>query len=132
MSYARVTEQFSAWEQSSYGAACRVPVGSEVKNIVLCDGDYAFECRTADVGAWMKLATNADLPAHTDRGSIQRAARRPATLRPGRPSFGELKPLGVKLSKLQRSWVNDKAKRENMKASEFVRRVLTEQGMPPQ
>lgn len=129
MSYARVTKEFDAYGPTS---AHVVGVGDSVKNVRLCDGLYSFDVMLCDHTEWKRLKTMADLPAHTDRGSIQRAARRPATLRPGRPSFGELKPLGVKLSKLQRSWVDDKAKRENMKASEFVRRVLTEQGMPPQ
>lgn len=133
MSYAKITEPVKVSDEA--GNIFRVlPVGTMVKWIELRPhGVYAFHAQAPNDDGWRSVVTVADLPAHTDRGASQRAAGRPARLRQGRPSFGApLRPIGVKLSEPQRQWVEEMAKREDHKPSTWIKRVLTEMGMPKQ
>lgn len=133
MSYAKITEPVKVSDEA--GNIFRVlPVGTLVKWIELRPrGVYAFQAYPPNESEWLSVVTVADLPAHTDKGAQQRAAGRPARLKRGKPSFGaELRPLGVKLSEMQRAWVEEMAKREDYKPSTWVKRVLEEMGMPKQ
>lgn len=127
MSYAILTEPLKASGAVDQKFSL-LPEGTEIRWISLENGVYRFDARVA--GEWIDVVTVDDLPAYTDRGAAQRARGRPAKLRPGRPSESLTRPFGLRFSLAQRDYVRECAKREGCKPSEWIRRVLIEQGMP--
>lgn len=141
--YARTIKPLDAWTVATHEKVT-LGVDTEIKCVKIVDGEFRFEARVflsnfverPDVrtrfGSWLVLATDEDLPAFTDKGSAHRARRVQATLQRGRPAGGEepVKPVAVRLSTVQRLFVERRATRKKTTVSEYIRTLLEADGMP--
>lgn len=115
-------------------SGARITIGNdtEIKRIKIDEhGRFVFEAMIA--GVWASVATDADLPACTDKGSAHRARQVEATLRPGRPAGGgsrQERAIAFRPTAEQREWLTKHAKRHKLTLSALVRRGLVKLGMP--
>ena len=134
--YARLIKPLTAVTTATREAV-ELPIDTEVKRVNVTEGGYAFQAlyyaRGMFGGArgWLVLETDEDLPAFTDKGRAARAERRPRGRPPrGKASTASVQPVAVRLDEMQRAWVRARAESQHLTVSEYIRNLLTADGLP--
>lgn len=110
-------------------------VGTAVKNVEVTASGYFFEAKIEK--EWKRFVTDEDFPIFTDKGLAHRKVQPYglATMQPGRPMLSTEavgNTIGIRLTRPQKKWMHRRCDALDESASEYVRRLLFQDGMPRQ